>query len=62
MGSAPMDIMAKLQEEIDECDANGGRNTSIQAVENVTDWVSLVAAGRSKQDVEEAVLPLRQRA
>jgi hypothetical protein len=54
--------MAKLQEEIDECDANGGRNTSIQAVENVTDWVSLVAAGRSKQDVEEAVLPLRQRA
>lgn len=62
MGSAPMDIMAKLQEEVDGCDANGGRNTYIQAVENVTDWVSLVAAGRSKQDVEEAVQPLRQRA
>jgi len=62
LGSAPMDIMAKLQEDIDECDAKGGRNAAIDGDENVADWVSLVAAGRSKQDVEEVVLPLMQQA
>lgn len=54
--------MAKLQEDIDECDRKGSRNTAIDADENIDDWVSLVAAGSSKQDVEEVVLPLLQQA
>lgn len=62
LGTAPMEIMAKLQEDIDECDNKGGRNASIDADENVADWVTLVAAGTSKQDVEEVVLPLLQQA
>jgi hypothetical protein len=57
-----MDIMAKLQEDIDDCDRKGGRNASIEADENIEDFVSLVAAGGSKQDVEEVVLPLLQQA
>jgi hypothetical protein len=57
-----MEIMAKLQEDIDECDRKGGRNSTIEADENIDDWVSLVAAGSSKQDVEEVVLPLLQQA
>lgn len=62
LGTAPMEIMAKLQEDIDECDRKGGRNASIEADENIDDWVSLVAAGGSRQDVEEVVLPLLQQA
>lgn len=54
--------MAKLQEDIDDCDRKGGRNASIEADENIEDFVSLVAAGGSKQDVEEVVLPLLQQA
>jgi hypothetical protein len=57
-----MDIMAKLQEDIDECDRKGGRNAAIDSDENIDDWVALVAAGSSKQDVEEVVLPLLQQA
>jgi hypothetical protein len=58
LGSAPVAVMARLQEDIDECDRKGGRNASIESDENVADWVSLVAAGASKQDVDEVVLPL----
>jgi hypothetical protein len=57
-----MEVMARLQEDIDECDSKGGRNASIDADEDVADWVSLVAAGASQQDVEEVVLPLLQSA
>jgi hypothetical protein len=57
-----MDIMAKLQEDIDECDRKGGRNAAIDSDENIDDWVALVAAGSSKRDVEEVVLPLLQQA
>lgn len=62
LGTAPMDIMAKLQEDIDECDRKGGRNAAIDSDENIDDWVALVAAGSSKRDVEEVVLPLLQQA
>jgi hypothetical protein len=44
------------------CCCRGGRNAAIDGDENVEDWVSLVAAGSSKQDVEEVVLPLLQQA
>lgn len=62
LGSAPMEVMAKLQEDIDECDRKGGRNTAIDADENIDDWVALVAASGTKRDVEDVVLPLLQQA
>lgn len=55
-----MDVMARLQEDIDDCDRKGGRNANIDADEKVDEWVSIVAAGVSQQDVEEVVLPLIQ--
>eukprot|EP00879_Flechtneria_rotunda_P017296 GHRR01018118.1.p1 GENE.GHRR01018118.1~~GHRR01018118.1.p1 ORF type:complete len:1217 (+),score=567.02 GHRR01018118.1:272-3922(+) len=58
LGSAPMEVMAKLPEDIDECDRKGGSNTNIPADEKVEEWVSIVAAGISKQDVDEVVQPL----
>eukprot|EP00878_Enallax_costatus_P033424 GHUV01036863.1.p2 GENE.GHUV01036863.1~~GHUV01036863.1.p2 ORF type:complete len:121 (-),score=24.28 GHUV01036863.1:194-556(-) len=62
LGNAPMDVMARLQEDIDECDRKGGRNADIDADEKVDEWVSIVTAGVSRQDVEEMVLPLIQAA
>lgn len=53
-----MEVMARLQEDIDDCDRKGGRNASIAADEKIEEWAGIVAACMSKQDVEEVVLPL----
>lgn len=58
LGTAPPEVLSKLQADIDECDARGGANAALDADENTSDWVSLVAAGASRRDVEEVVLPL----
>jgi hypothetical protein len=53
-----MEVMARLQEDIDECDRKGGRNAAIPADEKVEEWDSIVASCSSRQEVEEVVLPL----
>ncbi len=58
LGTAPMDVMARLQEEIDECDRKGGTNASMPANERTDDFVAILGAATSRQDVEEAVQPL----
>jgi hypothetical protein len=58
LGSAPMEVMARLQEDIDECDRKGGRNAAIPADEKVEEWASIVGSCSSRQEVEEVVMPL----
>lgn len=58
LGKAPMEAMAALQEDIDACDRAGGRDAELPGDEDRESFVSLVAAGCSRQDVEEVVVPL----
>ncbi|WIA34203.1 hypothetical protein OEZ86_012559 [Tetradesmus obliquus] len=58
LGSAPMEVMARLQEDIDECDSKGGRNASVPGVEQVEEWAGIVGSCSSRQEVEEVVGPL----
>jgi hypothetical protein len=53
-----MEAMAALQEDIDACDRAGGRDAELPGDEDRESFVSLVAAGASRQDVEEVVVPL----
>eukprot|EP00775_Hariotina_reticulata_P010067 gene10067-10222_t len=58
LGSAPMEVMTRLQEDIDECDRKGGSNASIPPEEQLDEWVSLVASATSRQEVEDVVQPV----
>ena len=58
LGSAPMHVMAQLQEDIDACDRRGGRDAALPAGERCEDFAGIVAAARAARDVEEAVAPL----
>ena len=58
VGSAPDAYMAQLQADIEACDRAGGQNKDIPADENTEDWVSVVAAASSKEDVEEILAPM----
>lgn len=58
LGSAPMDVMARLQEDIDDCDRKGGRDATVPADEKLDDFVLIVASAESRQDVEEVIVPL----
>jgi hypothetical protein len=59
LGASPnMEAMARLQEDIDECDRRGNVNQDIDGDENLQDFASIVAAARSRADVDDVVLPL----
>lgn len=53
-----MEAMARLQEDIDECDRKGNVNQDIDGDENLQDFASIVAAAGSRADVDDVVLPL----
>lgn len=59
LGKAPMQVMAALQEDIDDCDRRGrGADASVPADERPEDFAGIVAAAEEAQDVHDAVAPL----
>ncbi|GIL61214.1 hypothetical protein Vafri_15611 [Volvox africanus] len=61
--SAPSEYLKQLQMEVEECDRQGGRNTSVPADEKVADWALLVTKaaeglGPCKESVDALVLPI----
>ncbi|GLI65745.1 hypothetical protein VaNZ11_009346 [Volvox africanus] len=61
--SAPPEYLSQLQMEVEECDRQGGRNTSVPDDEKVTDWALLVTKaaeglGPCKESVDALVLPI----
>lgn len=58
LGNTSMEYMAKLQEDIDECDRAGNVNKKVPRDENLEDFVTIVAACQSKSDVEEVLVPI----
>lgn len=58
IGTAPDDYVASLQADIEACDRAGQSNKDIPADERVDDFVTIVSAATSAQDVEDSVRPL----
>lgn len=56
--SASMEVMARFQEEIDECDARGNRNAALPGDEDTDMFAEVVAACSSAADVDEVLAPL----
>ena len=58
LGKAPMQVMAQLQEDIDECDRRGGRNAAVPGDEDLEDFAGLVSSAQSRQEVDDIIRPL----
>ncbi len=54
----PKQVMAQLQEDIDDCDRRGGRDASVPAGERLEDFAAVVAAAEGGRDVRDAVAAL----
>lgn len=51
-------VMAQLQEDIDDCDRRGGRDAALPGDERTEDFATIVAAAEGGDDVRDAVAPL----